>query len=139
MIYFLDTSVVVAILRNRPPLARDRLRRALARKSRISVSSIVLYELQYGVERSSRHRENAEQLGAFLSGDIDVVPFDDEDAATAATLRAMLADSGKPIGPYDLLIAAQALRRGAVLVTSNGSEFARVRELAWQDWTASRR
>jgi tRNA(fMet)-specific endonuclease VapC len=136
--YFLDTSTVVAILRNRPPQVRERLRGVIARKSKISVSSIVLFELQYGVERSSRHRENAEQLQAFLSGDIDVVPFDDEDARTAGTLRATLADAGNPIGPYDLLIAAQALRRDAVLVTSNGAEFARVRELTWQDWSLGR-
>ena len=139
MNYFLDTSVVVAILRNRPPRVRERLRRAMAGKSKISVSSIVLFELQYGVERSSRHRENAEHLRAFLSGNIDVVPFDDEDARAAGILRAMLSDAGKQIGPYDLLIAGQALRRGAVLVTANGAEFARVRELTWQDWTAGRR
>lgn len=139
MNYLLDTSVVVAILRNRPPRVREQLRRAIARKSKIAISSIVLYELQYGIERSSRHRENAEQLRAFLSGDIGVVPFDEEDAKAAGILRAMLSDAGKPIGPYDLLIAAQALRRGAVLVTANRAEFARVRELTRQDWTAGRR
>jgi hypothetical protein len=33
---------------------------------------------------------------------------------------------GTPIGPYDLLIAGQARRRSAVLVTANTGEFARV-------------
>jgi len=41
-----------------------------------------------------------------------------------------------PIGPYDLLIAAQALRSGATLITANVSEFARVRGLSWREWTA---
>ena len=41
-------------------------------------------------------------------------------------IRAALAKAGKPIGPYDVLIAAQARRRGATLVTANRREFARV-------------
>ena len=67
---------------------------------------------------------------------IDFIPFDEEDAAAAVDLRAALETAGTPIGPYDLLIVAQALRSGATLVTANVSEFARVRGLAWQDWTA---
>ncbi len=55
---------------------------------------------------------------------------------TLNKLRATLEAAGTPIGPYDLLIAAQAFRTGATLVTANLSEFARVRGLAWQDWTA---
>jgi tRNA(fMet)-specific endonuclease VapC len=95
-----------------------------------------LYELWYGVARSERRRENAERLRVFLSGNITVVPFEEEDAATAGELRATLEGAGTPIGPYDLLIAAQALRSGATLITANVSEFARVHGLDWQDWTA---
>jgi tRNA(fMet)-specific endonuclease VapC len=49
---------------------------------------------------------------------------------------AALETAGTPIGPYNLLIAAQALRNGTTLVTANVSEFARVSGLIWQDWTA---
>jgi len=34
------------------------------------------------------------------------------------------------------VIAAQALRMNATLVTANASAFARVRGLDWQDWAA---
>jgi tRNA(fMet)-specific endonuclease VapC len=95
-----------------------------------------LYELWYGVARCQRRHENAERLRVFLSGNINVVPFDEEDAATAGDLRAALEQAGTPIGPYDLLIATQALRSGATLVTANVSEFARVHGLVWQDWSA---
>jgi tRNA(fMet)-specific endonuclease VapC len=54
----------------------------------------------------------------------------------AGDLRATLEAAGTPIGPYDLLIAAQALRAGATLVTAKVSEFARVPGLQWQDWIA---
>ncbi len=135
MNYFLDTNAVIALLKNEPATVRRRLRRAASRGALIAISSVVLYELWYGVARSERRRENAERLRIFLSGNIRVVPFDESDAADAGDLRAALEAAGTPIGPYDLLIAAQALRLNATLVTANVSEFARVRGLAWQDWS----
>jgi tRNA(fMet)-specific endonuclease VapC len=108
----------------------------VSRGAAIAVSSIVLYELWYGVARSARRRENAERLRVFLSGGIEVSAFDEEDARTAGDLRATLEGAGTPIGPYDLLIAAQALRTGATLVTANVAEFTRVPGLQWQDWSA---
>ena len=136
MNYLLDTNAVIALLKDQPPNVRNRLRRLVRRGVSIAVSTIVLYELWYGVARSQRRRENAERLRVFLSGNIDVARFDEDDAVTAGDLRVALEAAGTPIGPYDLLIAAQALRSSATLVTANVSEFARVRGLDWQDWTA---
>jgi tRNA(fMet)-specific endonuclease VapC len=135
--YLLDTNAVIALLTDRPGGVRPRLRRAVSSGASIAVSSIVLFELWYGVARSERRAENAERLRIFLSGNVDVLSFDAEDAVTAGDLRATLQAAGTPIGPYDTLIAAQALRGRATLVTANVSEFARVRDLAWQDWTAA--
>ena len=136
MNYLLDTNAVIALLTNRPPVVRTRLRRVLARRSNsIAVSSIVLYELWYGVARSERQRENAERLRVFLCGNIGVAAFTEDDAIVAGELRAALERAGAPIGPYDLLIAAQALHSRSTLVTANVAEFARVRGLAWQDWS----
>ena len=137
MNYLLDTNAVIALLKSQPTGVRGRLRRAISRGASIGVSSVVLYELWYGVARSERRRDNAERLRVFLSGNIDVVPFDEQDAMSAGDLRATLENAATPIGPYELLIAAQALRSGATLVTANISEFARVRGLVWQDWTAT--
>ena len=134
--YALDTNAVIDVLNGRRPVVRDRWRQAISAGAAISVSSMVLFELWYGVTRSKRRRENAERLRIFLSGDVEVVPFDDDDAIAAGDLRATLAAAGTPIGPYDLLIAAQALRAGSTLVTANTSEFARVQGLVWEDWTA---
>jgi tRNA(fMet)-specific endonuclease VapC len=134
--YLLDTNAVIALLKNQPAGMRSRLRRIMSRGAPIGVSSVVLYELWYGVARSGHRRENAERLHVFLSGNINVVSFDEEDAVAAGDLRAALETAGTPIGPYDLLIAAQALRIRATLVTANVSEFARVPGLVWQDWTS---
>lgn len=112
------------------------MRQAAAEGASIAVSSVVLYELWYGVARSARRRENAERLRVFMSGNIEAVPFVEEDAVAAGDLRAVLEAAGTPIGPYDLLIAAQALRCQMTLVTANVGEFSRVPGLVWQNWTA---
>jgi tRNA(fMet)-specific endonuclease VapC len=137
VIYHLDTNAVIAILNGRPPVVREKLRHALeVQKAGIAIISSVLYELWYGVARSSRRVENAERLRVFLSGPVDVASFDEEDAAEAGAIRAALEARGTPIGPYGLLIAAHALRADATLVTANVAEFSRVPRLLSEDWTA---
>jgi tRNA(fMet)-specific endonuclease VapC len=134
--YLLDTNAVIALIRDEPAIFRKRLRRVVSRGEEVGVSSIALFELWYGVARSARRRENTERLRVFLSGGITTHAFTAEDAVVAGELRASLEAQGTPVGPYDLLIAAQALRGSAILVTANVDEFARVPALSWQDWTA---
>ena len=75
-------------------------------------------------------------LEQFLSEGFERVPFDLEDASEAGEIRAFLEMRGEPIGHYDILIAAQARRRGATLVTANTREFERVPGLLVVDWAA---
>jgi tRNA(fMet)-specific endonuclease VapC len=133
--YLLGTNAVVALLRNKPAGVRERYREAEKSGDYLAVSSIVLFQLWYGVEKSGRVRENTERLRILLSGDLDLLDFDDQDAQTAGRVRAALEKIGTPIGVYDLLIAGQALRRGLTVVTANTSEFSRVAKLSWEDWT----
>jgi tRNA(fMet)-specific endonuclease VapC len=63
-----------------------------------------------------------------------LLPFEEEDARSAGSIRAALQASGTPIGAYDLLVAGQALARQLTLVTAHVSEFSRVKGLSWQDW-----
>jgi len=133
--YLLDTNAVVALLRNKPVAVRERYRQAKKAGAYLAVSSVVLFQLWYGVEKSGRVQENTERLRVLLSGDLDLLDFDDEDAQAAGRIRAALEQIGTPIGAYDLLIAGQALRRGLTVVTANTSEFSRVTGLSWEDWT----
>jgi tRNA(fMet)-specific endonuclease VapC len=64
-----------------------------------------------------------------------VLDYDRDDALEAGRVRALLASQGRPIGPYDTLIAGQALRHGLVLVTANTREFERVPGLVCEDWS----
>jgi tRNA(fMet)-specific endonuclease VapC len=63
-----------------------------------------------------------------------VLSFESGDAEEAGEIRSALERMGTPIGPYDVLVAAQARRRDALLVTANEREFARVPRLKFEDW-----
>jgi tRNA(fMet)-specific endonuclease VapC len=134
--YLLDANAVIALLTNRPAGVRERFRGTVAAGDSVALPSVVLFELWYGVARSQRRQENAQRLRVFLSSVVESVPFEEDDAAIAGDLRAALEAEGTPIGPYDLLIGAQALRLRARLVTANVSEFGRIKGLDWQDWSS---
>jgi tRNA(fMet)-specific endonuclease VapC len=132
--YLLDTNACIALINLREDAVRSRYQKASRSGAQVFVSSIVTFELWYGVANSARFTWNNERLETFLKGRVTVLPFDDDDAHAAGSIRADLESSGRMIGPYDLLIAGQALARQLTLVTTNVSEFSRVKGLKWQDW-----
>jgi tRNA(fMet)-specific endonuclease VapC len=137
--YLLDTNACVALINGTPKEVRRRFRRAIARDTTMLVSSVVAFELWYGVAKSQRREANTERLNAFLAGPLEWIDFDEVDAREAGTVRAELERAGRPIGAYDVLIAGQARRRRVTLVTSNGREFDRVTGLKWENWAVARR
>jgi tRNA(fMet)-specific endonuclease VapC len=132
----LDTNVIIGCLSGRPPALAERLERELLNED-FALPAIVLFELRYGIAKSARPQDNAERLATFLELPIAILPFEPDDAAEAGDIRAALERAGTPIGPYDILIAAQTRRRGATLVTANVREFARVPRLKTDDWTVA--
>jgi tRNA(fMet)-specific endonuclease VapC len=128
MQYLLDSNLLIRVMVGRDRAVRRRLQ---IHRSELLLSSVVLHELYYGAYKSSRQQENLDNL---LLLRIPVIPFDAEDARAAASIRADLEHKGTPIGPYDTLIAGQALARGLTVVTGNRREFERVEGLAVDDW-----
>jgi tRNA(fMet)-specific endonuclease VapC len=137
--YLLDTNACIALINGNEANVCRRFQRAVARESVVLLSSIVAFELWYGVAKSQQKETNTVRLDAFFAGPLEWTLFDEEDARAAGTIRAELEAIGKPIGTYDVLLAGQARRLGATLVTSNTQEFSRVSGLKWEDWAASRR
>lgn len=137
--YLLDTNACIALINGTQADVRRRFQRAVARDSVMLLSSIVAFELWYGVAKSQRKEANAQRLEAFFAGPLEWTPLDDDDARTAGDVRAELEAAGTPIGAYDVLLAGQARRRGATIVTSNVSEFGRVAGLKWENWAVPRR
>jgi tRNA(fMet)-specific endonuclease VapC len=133
----LDANAAIALLNERPLSVRARFEEARASGGAFALSIVVYHELICGAAASERRLANEEKIALFIaSGDFSLLPFEEADAREAADIRAHLKRAGAPIGLYDVFIAAQARRRGAPLVTSNGREFERVPGLIVTDWAA---
>ena len=135
MKYLLDTNVCIALINERPLSVRTHFDREVSQGSDVYASSVVVFELWYGVSKSLRHEVNAQLLVGFLSGPVHQLAFDEEDARFAGVLRAEMESIGRPVGEYDLLIAGQALRQKMTVVTANVKEFGRIKPLSWEDWS----
>lgn len=129
MQYLLDANVVIALLNSKDTQTSQRARTHRPRD--IGISAIVIHELYYGAFKSQRQAQNLDRVDRLM---FEVVPFDKEDARQAGLVRAALAKEGTPVGPYDVLIAGQAISRDLTLVTRNTSEFSRVAGLRIEDW-----
>lgn len=130
----LDTNIVIAIVNGRSSSLRHRLGEQMRGGTAIALPVVALFEMRYGFAKGGRSEHNERLLEKFLGLGIDVLPFEVEDAVHAGDIRARLESAGTPIGHYDYLIAAQARRRDAALVTLNVREFSRVPGLIVTDW-----
>ncbi len=128
MRYSLDTNVLIAVTVRADRAVRRRLN---MHRAECGLSSVVLFELYQGAFGSRRVEESLAVIGAIGLPEIE---FDGKDARAAGLIRADLKRKGTPIGPYDLLIAGQALARGLVLVTANVGELRRVEGLEVEEW-----
>ncbi len=129
MRFLLDANVVIALLNTATSKLALRARRE--RPGDLAMPAIVAHELFYGAFKSRRAAQNVALVDALH---FDVLDFGKEDARRAGEVRAFLAARGTPIGPYDVLIAGQALARDLILVTRNAGEFARVPRLRTENW-----
>ena len=128
--YVLDTNTLIYFFKGLGGVSK----RVLAvPPKQISIPSIVLYELEVGIARSTSPKKRRKQLEDFTSL-VKVLPFGAEEARSAASIRVDLEKKGRPIGPYDILIAAVALTSQSILVTRNTSEFSRIKGLRLENW-----
>ena len=119
----LDTSILIAFLRNQEPGATS-LAKAIQQYS-CGVTSITSYELLFGVYRASKEvGENA------LLGSMTIWDFDANAARTAARLHSELISANRNIGVNDVLIASICLVHALPLLTLNKKHFERVDSLA---------
>jgi tRNA(fMet)-specific endonuclease VapC len=131
MRYLLDTNAIIALLND--PHSRPARRARQERPADIALPAVVVHELFYGAFKS---RRSARNLAIVDAVQFAVLEFDKEDARASGEIRAWLAQQGAPIGPYDVLIAGQALARSLILVSHNLGEFSRVPGLRIEDWAA---
>ncbi len=129
--YLLDTNLCIATIRHKPAVVRAAFNRHHAQ---MSISSVTVMELLYGVELSAQPQRNLADVEGFIAR-LDVLDYDAAAAAHTAQIRAELKKAGAQIGPYDQMIAGHARSRGLVVVTNKTKEFQRVAGLRIEDWT----
>jgi len=130
--YLLDTNTVSFHIRRSSPTLERRLRRTSA--AQVALSVVTEMELRYGLARNPRLRVGP-LVEEFLAG-ITILPLTSDVARVYGRIRAELEAKGTPVGPLDLMIAAQALALKATLVSNNLTEFRRILGLRCEDWTA---
>ena len=95
---------------------------------------MTLGKLVFGAELSQQVERNLADIEA-LTARLEVLPFDDAAAYHFGQIRAELYRMGRPIGPYDMMIAGHARACGLKLVTNNVREFKRVQGLIIENWS----
>lgn len=132
--YFLDTNIVIYVLKRRPMAALSVFN---ANANRMAISSITLAELLHGAKKSQRVSENLSAIEGFCSR-LDVLPYAAKAAQHYGSVRAALERSGQPIVVSDMHIAGHARSQSLVLVTNNVAEFACVLALEVENWVDTR-
>ena len=136
MRYMLDTNTLIYVLNARPRHQAVLDRFNDENPQDLTVSSITLAELRFGIEKSQRREATRQRLHRMLDA-INVASFGDKAAEAYGVVRAKREGKGRPIGPLDTLIAAHALSLSLTLVTSNTREFANVGGLRLENWIPS--
>ena len=128
--YLLDTNICIYTIKSRPRRVRDAFIRF---QDQLCVSTVTAMELIYGAEKSLVPEKNLGVIEVFLAR-LAVLDYDLPAAEHTGQLRAELQKRGKPIGPYDQMIAGHARSLGLILVTNNLREFKRVPGIRVENW-----
>src|SRR5215472_7783195 len=130
MRYLLDTNIISDLVRRPQGVIAQHIHEI--GEAAVCTSIIVAAELRYGATKRGSARLSA-QLAAVL-GAIEILPFEAPADSVYGVLRTRLEQLGQPIGGNDLLIAAQVVALGYALVTDNEREFARIDQIACENW-----
>ena len=131
MNYLLDTNICIYTINKKPTSVVSKIRSK--RPEEIAISTITIAELEYGVTKSLHPNQNRAALLEFLIPFM-ILDFDQIASLHYGQIRMSLESKGMPIGPMDLLLAAQAKSRNLILVTNNEKEFQRIDYLRIENW-----
>lgn len=129
--YLLDTNIASYIIKGNVPAVRLRLARIPL--TQVFVSTVTEGELRYGLAKMITATKLQAMVEAFLLR-VTVLPWDSNAAMEYGGLRAELERLGQPIGNLDMMIGAQALATGMILVTTDRA-FSRIKSLKVENWT----
>ncbi len=122
--YLLDTNVVSELTRDIPD---PNVVTFLSEESDLGLSSIVIYELEYGVQLLPRglRRDHLGALNASIISEYDnrILSLDKIGAEWAARFRAQAHGTGRPLDLGDALVAGVAKANALSIATRNVGDF----------------
>ena len=128
----LDTNQASYLLKGRSPALRSRMS-SLKPGESVCISSVTEAELLYGIAKSAIGERRMRVLNWFLQL-VTIPPWGRAEAAVYGRVRAKQEAMGRPLGPFDMQIAAHAISVGAVMVTHDKA-FQHVPDLiGLEDW-----
>jgi len=130
MFWLLDTNILIAASKAHPAVLAHLKKHTLGE---LLLSSVVWAELEFGIAKSARQAHNRQVFDA-IARHLKMLPFSPQAARHYGQIRTDLERAGTPIGPNDMLIAAEALAQDATLVTDNIREFSRIKGLRLENW-----
>ncbi|ULQ46450.1 PIN domain-containing protein [Flagellatimonas centrodinii] len=131
MSYLLDAETLIGAVKGRLPVV---LRLGGLKPDDVAVSVISRVEVEAALRSQPRINSRHGKLLKELLAAVRVIDFDAGCAQQAGTLGAYLQQSGEPLPPLDLLVAATALAHQATLVTPRTAQFSRVPQLELEHW-----
>ena len=132
--YLLDTNTCIFLIKRKKPNVLKHLKKN--KEKGLYISSITLAEMEYGIENSdpNYHVRNRMALMEFLTI-FEVKDFNETASKEYGKIKKDLKNRNCIIGPFDMLIGAQAKSLNMTLVTNNTDEFSRIKDLKIEDWT----
>lgn len=126
--YLLDTNIVIGLFANESSI----IEKIKSSSSSISIPSVVLGELFYGAEQSSKKEENRKKIDALAQASL-VVECDLGTARLYGKIKSQLKDKGTPIPENDIWIAALAQQHQLTLITRD-KHFNNIEVLFMESW-----
>ena len=130
--YLLDTNIISYWMRGDKRVI-GRIKKHSP--SDLSLSTITLAEILYGIEKSPMKKGERGFKIKQISSLLELYSFDEAAAGEYAVIRARLERKGMVISERDTQIASIAMANKLIVVTHNIKEFGRIGKLKVEDWT----
>ena len=123
MQYLIDTDWSIDYLNE---IQRVKIRVEQLKPDGIGISIISIAELYDGVVGATDPERSERELLEFLAQGITLVELDTATCRLFAQERSRLRRAGTPIGDFDLMIGATAVRHNLTLLSNNRRHFQRI-------------
>jgi len=131
MRFLLDTCVVSDFIKGNKKVVSKLM---ASERQALAISSVSVMEIVFGLESNKSVKRRIGQALMEFIAQIHVEPFSRDCAFKAGIIRAELKAAGKPVGPFDLLIASTAAAHNYILVTSNERELSQIKGIKLMNW-----